>query len=116
MVWMDNTSDTKRLAEVVENIATTITEIIELKIRGSAEAVKAGESACSGMNGSRQQRDGWARLSGLRMRKQINGPPQKLVSSGSARFQAHTFGEATLMKTKSQAAILGTAFGIESFL
>ena len=52
----------------------------------------------------------------LRIRKQINGPPQKLVSSGRARFQAHTFGEATLMKTKSQTAILDAAFGIDPFL
>jgi hypothetical protein len=55
-------------------------------------------------------------IRGLRIRKQIIGSPQKLVSSGRARFQAHTFTEATLMKTKSQAAILGTTFGLDPFL
>lgn len=32
VVCMNDTSDTKRLAEAVAHIATTITEIIELKI------------------------------------------------------------------------------------
>src|SRR5437870_4631944 len=43
---MNNKSDTNRLAEAVANIGTTITEIIELKIRELAEAAKPGEPVC----------------------------------------------------------------------
>jgi len=38
---MNNTSDTKRLAEAVANIATTIAEIIEAKIRAAATGADA---------------------------------------------------------------------------
>jgi hypothetical protein len=38
------------------------------------------------------------------------------ISSGRGRFQAHTFDEATLMKTKSQTVILDAVFGIDPLL
>jgi len=47
---MRNTSDTERLAEAVANLATTITEIIEVKIRESAQAPEAGEPPRGGIN------------------------------------------------------------------
>ena len=47
---MSNTSDTNRLAEAVANIATTITEIIELKIRELTEATKACKPVHGGIN------------------------------------------------------------------
>ena len=50
LVSMNDKSDTKRLAEAVANIATTITEIIELKIKELAEAAKAEEPLCGGMS------------------------------------------------------------------
>ena len=40
-MFMSNTSDTKRLAEAVANLATTITKIIELKLRETLDAAKA---------------------------------------------------------------------------
>jgi len=40
---MRNNSNDKRLAEAVEDLATTITEIIESKIRVILEAAKAAE-------------------------------------------------------------------------
>ena len=55
---MSNTSDTKRLAEAVANIATTITEIIELKIRELTEATKAAEPVHGGIN-MLSRADGW---------------------------------------------------------
>lgn len=56
---MNDTSDTKRLAEAVANVATTITGIIELKIRELAEAAKAGETVSSG-NSRLTPVEGWA--------------------------------------------------------
>ena len=47
---MRNTSDTQRLAEAVANIATTIAEIIESKIREAAAGAKAAEAAHGGIN------------------------------------------------------------------
>jgi excisionase family DNA binding protein len=43
-------SDDKRLAEAVENLAATITEIIEWKIRTRAEAAKPIEPKTSGID------------------------------------------------------------------
>ena len=47
---MRNTSDIQRLAEAVANIATTITEIIESRIRETAAGAKAAEAAHGGIN------------------------------------------------------------------
>src|SRR5262245_26327758 len=47
MPSMQNQSDTERLAEAVANIATTITDIIEAKIRAGA---KPSESVCGEIN------------------------------------------------------------------
>ena len=47
---MSNTSDTKRLAEAVANIATTITEIIESKIRELSAVAKAAGTVHGGIN------------------------------------------------------------------
>ena len=41
---MNNTSETKRLAEAVANLAATITEIIDLKVKSLALAARAGEA------------------------------------------------------------------------
>jgi excisionase family DNA binding protein len=48
---MNDKSDTKRLAEALTNLATAITEIIELKIRESAGVATVGEPMSDGMNG-----------------------------------------------------------------
>jgi len=47
---MNNSSDNKRLAEAVENLATTITEIIEKKIRNMAEATSVGAPSFGGIH------------------------------------------------------------------
>jgi phage antirepressor YoqD-like protein len=44
---MNDTSDTKRLADAVSNVATTIAEIIELKLRELTETAKPAQPACS---------------------------------------------------------------------
>jgi len=47
---MRNNSNDKRLAEAVEDLATTITEIIESKIRVILEAAKAAEPVHDGIS------------------------------------------------------------------
>src|SRR6266481_4298889 len=47
---MNNKSDSRRLAEAVANVVTTITEIIELRIRELAQATKAKEPVHGGIN------------------------------------------------------------------
>lgn len=47
---MSNTSDTKRLAEAVANIVTTIAEIIEVKIREAKAGPNAAGPVSSGIN------------------------------------------------------------------
>jgi hypothetical protein len=55
---MRNTSDIQRLAETVANIATRITEIIELRIREAATGAKAAEAVHGGIN-MLTQAEGW---------------------------------------------------------
>jgi hypothetical protein len=56
---MKNMSDTKRISEAVANVATTIIEIIDLKLREQAEAAKAGEPVSGGINRLTSV-EGWA--------------------------------------------------------
>jgi hypothetical protein len=50
VVFMNNNSETKRLTEAVANLAKTITDIIELKIKELAPAANAGEAVQDGMH------------------------------------------------------------------
>ena len=50
MARMRNTSDTQRLAEAVANIATTIAEIIESKIKEATAGTKAAGPVHGGIN------------------------------------------------------------------
>lgn len=62
---MNDKSDTRRLAEAVATITTTITEIIEFKIRELGEAPKASAQV---RGGSLTPAEGWV---GRRRRRRI---------------------------------------------
>jgi excisionase family DNA binding protein len=58
---MNQKSDTKRLSETVTNLATTIIEIIDLKLREQAEAAKIGQPGSSGID-RLIPAEGWASM------------------------------------------------------
>lgn len=56
---MNEKSDTKRLADAVANIAATITEIIELKVKELAQTANSSRPASGGIE-SLSPTEGWA--------------------------------------------------------
>ena len=56
---MNDKSDAKRLAEAVANLAATITEIIDSKVRQLADSAKAGEPVPGGID-KLSPAEGWA--------------------------------------------------------